>query len=93
MAIRKTVKDYCVFVNSNEGFTLSGIITRDESPDASNPDTKVSEHATYHICYSQPTNLSLTKLNPEFTKLQYKYIQACTASSRGATYNHVTTIP
>ena len=46
------------------------------SPDASNPNEKVvSEHATYHVCYSQPTNLGLTKSNPEFTKLQYKYNQ------------------
>jgi hypothetical protein len=47
------------------------------SPDASNPNEKVvSEHATYHVYYSQPTNLSLTKSNnPDFTKLQYEYDQ------------------
>jgi hypothetical protein len=40
-----------------EGFTITGYITRGESPDSSNPNEKVvSEHPTYHISYAQPTD-------------------------------------
>ena len=76
VAIHQKIKECSVFINSNGGFTVSGVITRGESPVESNPNEKVvSEHATYHVCYSQPTNLSLTKSNLEFTKLQYEYDQ------------------
>jgi len=71
--IRKSVEKCYKYINTNGGFTVCGSITRGEIQDASEAMAKIaSEQTNYHICYSQPTQLSVLK-DPEYKKLKFNY--------------------
>jgi hypothetical protein len=58
--LRESIKKCYTYINQKGGFTITGYVTRGQSPDASNPNEKVvSEHPTYHVSYAQPTNYAI----------------------------------
>ena len=73
--IRKAVKECFEYINiGGGGFTVSGIITRGEAHDASDPTQLIfSENVTYHATYIQPTNLEILK-QETFVRLKYQFI-------------------
>ena len=72
--LRASVKKCYQHINDNGGFTICGSITRGEIRDASDEQVMVaSEKITHHICYSQPTDMSLlTDTNYMALKFTYK---------------------
>jgi hypothetical protein len=58
--LRESIEKCYTYINQNGGFTVTGYITRGETPDVSNPNEKVvSERPTYHVSYTQPTNQAI----------------------------------
>lgn len=71
--LRASVKKCYEYINGHGGFTLCGTITRGEVQDASDENVMVaSEKITYHVCYSQPTQLKLLH-DIGYRKLKFIY--------------------
>jgi hypothetical protein len=72
--IRKSVKKCYDFINSHGGFTVCESITRGEIQDSSETQAAkvASERVTYHVCYSQPTQLHILDTN-EYKRLKFVY--------------------
>jgi hypothetical protein len=74
--VRKAVRECFEHINTGDrgGFTISGIITRGETHDASDQTQLIfSETVTYHATYIQPTKLEVLE-QEAFVKLKYEYI-------------------
>jgi hypothetical protein len=74
--VRKAVRECFEHINtgSRGGFTISGIITRGKTHDASDQTQVIfSENVTHHATYIQPTKLEVLK-QEAFVELKYEYI-------------------
>ena len=71
--LRKAIKLCYTHINSHDGFTVGGYITRGEIADASDATHKIdSEKVHYHLAYVFPSRFLLDK-DTNYCQLKYKY--------------------
>jgi hypothetical protein len=83
------------YINQNGGFTITGYITRGESPDVSKPNEKVvSERPTYQVSYAQPTDHAiLNGYDTDYNALKFAIASPDTPTGHDQNTNDTATAP